>query len=369
MTASSSADGADPNTQAWKRILASAGQPSVLAADVDDWEPLPASEATWLTRTPLPDGWQTIATADDSAVPLRVAGFVADGGSGWAARQALSAFRFTGWPAPDVLYSNNDRALRALSAAQIRTDYVILPEWPGLAGVDSEGFVETDGHLFRVCYRTYVRGSDQPHQGLVVEEISAVDWQALFRFGSGLGAMTRAAKDAFTARVGVTAEDMAVAVAAHGDRIRAEAARAAARGPVLSDEQRRFLWHALAMWGGVASWLPLPITALGYTDWAAFDADVARMRERLDDADPRFSALDWTRILLLAEISFGSDLLGAGVEFDIVTPWRDPEALRVLRSIQRALAGTANASLLFPTAGRRNERRELNPSDVATREP
>lgn len=65
--------------------------------------------------------------------------------------------------------------------------------------------------------------------------------------------------------------------------------------------------------------------------------------------------MEWTRILLLAEISFASDLLGAGVEFDIVTPWRDPEALPVLRSIQRALVRTVDASLLFPDGGRRRE--------------
>gem|GEM_PF-7032237 len=56
---------------------------------------------------------------------------------------------------------------------------------------------------------------------------------------------------------------------------------------------------------------PLPINALGYPDWTEFDADVARMRAQLDNAEPQFSELDWTRILLLAEIGFASDLHSA----------------------------------------------------------
>lgn len=355
MNTSRSSDGSAPHAQGWDRVLTSAGQLGGLAAEVDHWEPLPASEATWLTHTALPNRWQTVATVDGIPSLLRVAAVAAENGSGWAACQVLSAFRFTGSPAADVLYDTNDRALRALSAAGIHTHPVILPRWPGLAGVNSDGLVDVDGHSLRVHYRRYVRGSDHPHDGLLVEEVTAVDWQAFFRLGTDLGVLTSAAQDAFTARIGVTAEDMEAAVAAHGEQVRAEAARAAARGPVLSDEQRRFLWHALAVWGGPASWLPLPIDMLGYTDWAAFDTDVARIRERLTHPDLRLSALEWTRVLLLAEISFGSDLLGAGVEFGITTPWRDAEALHVLRSIQRLLVRTVDASLLFPGRERRAE--------------
>jgi hypothetical protein len=56
--------------------------------------------------------------------------------------------------------------------------------------------------------------------------------------------------------------------------------------------------------------------------------------------------------LLLTEISFGSNLLGAGLEFEIVSDWYDPEALAMLRSIQRDLGRVVNATLLFPDAAR-----------------
>jgi hypothetical protein len=265
----------------------------------------------------------------------------------------LSAFRFTGDPPTDLLYDNNDRALRALFAGGIRTDAIVLPKQHGLAGVRSSGLVEIGNDRLRVRYSTYLRGSNEPLQGLLVEEISATTAEAYIRLGKELGALSSTTEKAFMRRVGVTTQDMEAAEASHEERVRADATRAATHTPALSDEERRFLSTALAMWGGVASWRPLPITTFGYADWAEFDVDVARMRAELDHAEPQFSAVEWTRILLLAEISFASDLLGAGGEFDIVTAWRDPEALPVLRSIQRSLAGTVNASLLFPNAGRR----------------
>jgi hypothetical protein len=63
------------------------------------------------------------------------------------------------------------------------------------------------------------------------------------------------------------------------------------------------------------------------------------------------SDVDWTRILLLTETSWASDLLGAGVESGLVTGIPDAEAVTLLRSIQRKLTNT-DAEMLFPGAGR-----------------
>lgn len=326
----------------WQRVLSSAALDAI-AAGVQDWKAVHPLAAVWLTGTALPAGWQRLTVADDAEVPLRVAAVRADEpAQTWAACQALSAFRFTGTPSPELLYANSDHALQTFGAVGIRTDPIVLPERSDIAAVRSSGYLEADGQRLWVRYSTYLRGSDDPLHGLVVEEIVATTAESYLRLGHDIGALTRSASDAFTARIGLTAADLEQAVADHGDRLRAEVAG----GPVLSDEQRRFLSRALSMWGGVASWLPLPIAALGYADWAAFDDDIARMQQQLDDAVPGFSSAEWTRALLLAEISFASDLLGAGVEFGIVSEWRDPEALVILRSIQRALRPFVDASLL-----------------------
>ncbi|CAM5683707.1 hypothetical protein MAUB1S_03971 [Mycolicibacterium aubagnense] len=140
----------------------------------------------------------------------------------------------------------------------------------------------------------------------------------------------------------ITAE---VAAAAAGSRMRHEAQT----GPVLSGEQRRFLVSALSMWGGVASGHPPPIEALGYADKADFTADVARLCNQLGLDKPDLSTLDWSRIQFLAEISWASDLFGAGVEFELVSSFTDSEALTLLRSVQRAPVHTVKPALVFPS--------------------
>jgi hypothetical protein len=56
--------------------------------------------------------------------------------------------------------------------------------------------------------------------------------------------------------------------------------------------------------------------------------------------------LDWARALFLTELSFGSDLAGAGVEFDYVSH-SDEDGIKLLRSIQRKISSSGRADLLF----------------------
>lgn len=107
--------------------------------------------------------------------------------------------------------------------------------------------------------------------------------------------------------------------------------------PGADRRQKRFLDSALTVWGGVASNHLPPLAALGYTGRADFDADTDRLGEQLSRDS-------------LAEINWASDMFGAGVEFELVNPFRDPEALVLLRSIQRVLIRTVNPALLFPAA-------------------
>jgi len=52
-------------------------------------------------------------------------------------------------------------------------------------------------------------------------------------------------------------------------------------------------------------------------------------------------------VLFLSELAFGSDLLGAGVEFQLLSPMRDDEGIVVLRHLQRKLYTRDGAKALF----------------------
>jgi hypothetical protein len=62
--------------------------------------------------------------------------------------------------------------------------------------------------------------------------------------------------------------------------------------------------------------------------------------------------LDWARVLFLGEITWASCLVGAALDFEIVTGFSDAEAIAVLRSLQRKIGNSGRADLLFPGRGR-----------------
>jgi hypothetical protein len=66
----------------------------------------------------LPVGWQLIPVAEDESTPQRVATIALGGHPGWVAGQALSAFRFTGAPIPELLRDNAEHSLRAVRFIQ-----------------------------------------------------------------------------------------------------------------------------------------------------------------------------------------------------------------------------------------------------------
>lgn len=119
----------------------------------------------------------------------------------------------------------------------------------------------------------------------------------------------------------------------------------------LTDDERYFMWWALGHWGGCASDAPLPVNLLGFTGWDEFDALTDRLATAIKHGEPLLD-LDWARALLLTEISFGSDLIGAGVEFEMACRFTDQDGLKLLRSLQRKIGSHERAALLFPGAGR-----------------
>ena len=334
----------------WGRVLVESSLLGLIASHVNGWTPLPAAEASWLTESPVPDGWQMLAVDTATATPLRVLATTVEGHPGLAGLQTLSAFRFTGAPDPDLLVANADKGLREWNADGIRTDPMVLPNLPGVCGVRASGFVTASNELLWVEYCTYVRGSTEPDQGLAVEQIFATAAGPRMRLGRGIGALADAVKDAFMRYIGATEDDVEAALADHAEQMRREVAA----GPLLSGEQKRFLDAALSVWDGIASNQLPPIEALGYTDKPDFASDVARLRDQLDRDHPDLSTADWSRIQFFAEISWASDMFGAGVEFELASPFNDSESLALLRSVQRALIRTVDPALVFPRAGTDN---------------
>ena len=108
---------------------------------------------------------------------------------------------------------------------------------------------------------------------------------------------------------------------------------------------------ALKQWRSVASYKPLPVMMLGFSSWPEFDGAVEELRDTIERQQP-LSELDWTRVLVLTEIARASDVLGAGLDFELVSSVSDADAVELLRSIQRKLAFKADADLLFSDAGR-----------------
>lgn len=331
----------------WGRVLVESSLLDLVAAQVEGWTPMSAVDASWLTDTPVPNGWQRLQVADDAAPPLRVVATTVEGHPGWAGLQTLSAFRFTGELDSDVLMAGADKGLRHWNAEGVRIDPMVLPNLPGLCGVRASGYIAVENQLVWVRHHTFVRGSAEPDQGLLVEQVDAAGAGPRMHLGPGFGALSQSVEGAFLRHIGATASDLSTAVADHIEQMR----RDVEDGPALSTEQKRFLINALSMWGGVASGHLPPVQILGYASRADFDADVDRFCGELGLDDPDLSTQDWSRIQFLAEISWASDMFGAGVEFEVVSPFRDAEALALLRSIQRVLIHATDRALVFPAAG------------------
>ena len=115
----------------------------------------------------------------------------------------------------------------------------------------------------------------------------------------------------------------------------------------LTDDERLLLVSALIEFGGPAKGAAMIAPLVG----AASVDDFFRLTDRLENAirgkDP-LSDLDWARALLITEICWASDLLGAASEFS--TNMSDARALAALRSLQRKLVTGERIHLLLDNA-------------------
>jgi hypothetical protein len=116
----------------------------------------------------------------------------------------------------------------------------------------------------------------------------------------------------------------------------------------LTDEERRFMVIALNEYGGPAKdAYQLLCPVLGQSNRDEWVRLINRLMEAIEDNGP-LSDLDWARALFLTEISFGSDLVGCGLDFE---RGADEYRLSLLRSLQYKVSSHARFLLLLQNAG------------------
>lgn len=102
----------------------------------------------------------------------------------------------------------------------------------------------------------------------------------------------------------------------------------------LTDDERRLLLAGLMEYGGPAAGAGALAPLVGAKDIDAFFQLTDRLSMAVKNGQP-LSDLDWARALVLTEICWASDILGAASEFG--TNLSDERALPALRSLQRKL--------------------------------
>jgi hypothetical protein len=115
----------------------------------------------------------------------------------------------------------------------------------------------------------------------------------------------------------------------------------------LTDEEHKLMILALNEYGGAAQHtyrLLCPVLGQSNLDqWAYL---VNRLKEAVRNKEP-LSDLDWARALFLTEICFGSDLVGAGLDFGRS---KDEYWFGVPRSLQYKISSHTRSLLLLQNA-------------------
>jgi hypothetical protein len=102
----------------------------------------------------------------------------------------------------------------------------------------------------------------------------------------------------------------------------------------LTDVERRLLLAGLMEYGGPAAGARVLAPLVGADTTDAFYQLTDRLTAAIKNRES-LSDLDWARALLLTEICWASDILGAASDF--VTNMPDGVALPALRSLQRKI--------------------------------
>lgn len=107
-------------------------------------------------------------------------------------------------------------------------------------------------------------------------------------------------------------------------------------GLALDEGELRLLIAATGVWFGAATPSDLQARAMGFRDLDDLRDHGTSFHERLAP-ESSFSPLEWTQLLMMAELGFASDIQGAGWEWSVITGIQDEEAIGILRRLQHHL--------------------------------
>jgi hypothetical protein len=104
----------------------------------------------------------------------------------------------------------------------------------------------------------------------------------------------------------------------------------------LTPSEREVLQHGLYEWGGPARCTDEMAVAMGFASVRDLSTEGDRIGRALQEMQP-MSHLDWARSLLATEVVFMSNVVGAGLDWDIVTGFSDEQTFAIVRALQRHL--------------------------------
>jgi hypothetical protein len=115
----------------------------------------------------------------------------------------------------------------------------------------------------------------------------------------------------------------------------------------LTDEERELMVLALNEYGGTAQHtFQLLCPVLGKSNLDEWAHLVNRLIAAIENKEP-LSDLDWARAMFLADISFGSTLVGSGLRFG---RGADQYWFEILRSLQKEVSSSDRFDLLVQNA-------------------
>jgi hypothetical protein len=195
--------GSDAYSSEKRRLAAVSSVATVLAGHVDGLVQLRAAKAPrWLTELAVPSGWKIGQLVDNRIAPSRIAVCGQQPDGTFDGCETISVFAFTGDPPEDVVHNNADRTLRDLASTGITTQAIEFSPVPDAVAARSSGFFAVAGLWMWAQYSYYVYGSNEPHQGRLIEQAVFVESGSRTRLNGGVAELTQNLREALGAIAG-----------------------------------------------------------------------------------------------------------------------------------------------------------------------